>query len=138
MENGESEKETNEPLNTGKEGEKESKKEFESHPRSMKFAPRGRMLFKERTGQGNSKNNSNEGIASISPKAVERGRMEFPTPPPKSPEKDANPLEKTASTQTNTSNQKAPKEQWRVSRGRMEFKKRTGQGSRTNNKCSIS
>ncbi|XP_066026604.1 uncharacterized protein [Pocillopora verrucosa] len=126
MENGESEKETNEPLNTGKEGEKESKKEFESHPRSMKFAPRGRMLFKERTGQGNSKN------------TVERGRMEFPTPPPKSPEKDANPLEKTASTQTNTSNQKAPKEQWRVSRGRMEFKKRTGQGSRTNNKCSIS
>lgn len=110
MENGESEKETNEPLNTGKEGEKESKKEFESHPRSMKFAPRGRMLFKERTGQGNSKNNSNEGIASISPKAV-RGRVEFPTSPPKSPEKDANPLEKTASTQTNTSNQKAPKEQ---------------------------
>lgn len=119
MENGGSEKETNEPLNTGKEGEEESKKKFESHPRLMKF-------------------DSNEGIASISPKAVERGRMEFPTPPPKSPEKDANPLEKTASTQTNTSNQKAPKEQWRVSRGRMEFKKRTGQGSRTNNKCSIS
>ena len=37
MENGGSEKETNEPLNTGKEGEEESKKKFESHPRLMKF-----------------------------------------------------------------------------------------------------
>lgn len=106
MENGGSEKETNEPLNTGKEGKEERKKEFESHPRSMKFASRGRMLFKERTGQGNSKNNSNEGIASISPRAV-RGRMEFPTSPPKSPEKDANPLEKTTSTQTNKSSEGA-------------------------------
>ena len=37
MENGGGEKETNEPLNTGKEGEEESKKKFESHPRLMKF-----------------------------------------------------------------------------------------------------
>ena len=42
---------------------------------------------------------SNEGIATLL-KSVSRERMRFPTKPPKSPEKDAYPLENISSTQT--------------------------------------
>lgn len=43
---------------------------------------------------------SNEGIATILIDCVSRERMRFPTKPPKSPKKDAYPLENISSTQT--------------------------------------
>lgn len=43
---------------------------------------------------------SNEGIATILLDCVSRERMRFPTKPPKSPKKDAYPLENISSTQT--------------------------------------